>query len=571
MYISPSTDIYLLENVPLDNDYKNTIWFDNQTQQANYFMGKAVQRFNNQSYQRVGNGVLRVQVLADNVYTCNYLMFKNTLFGNKWFYGFIVGVEYINNAVTEITYQIDVMQTWHFNYTLGKCFVIREHTATDGFYEHTIPEGLNVNYYVTMTEQKSEFFDDYVAVVMSTLKTDGSNVVDNGSDEDNQTRDGDVNPGLQAMTGKILDNVWCGTFIRGYRNIEDYGEFFTKVSSKGTQDGVVCTYMVPAKFIEGYEDGSPIIDIKSDPPNSTLSTTVQKWKGTLDGYQPRNRKMYIYPYCYLLVTSFTDSQEYHFERFKHDVCIFTERCTLLPNPVGMTWPRDYENGMDDRWSSLPYSVKISNFPICAYSIDSYKAWYAQNANTIEAQQQNNNYDQMKSTAGLLLSGAALVGGAAVGAAFPAAIPALVGAGGKLASTMQNSLGGMESAMKQKNILNAGLEDAKVIPASATKPGISDCLTSLGKKTFFYITRTCDYESAKAIDEYFTMYGYTVKSVKVPNRNVRPNFTYTQTQDCNLSGNLPADDAQTIRAVYNQGVTFWKNPDGIGNYSLPNEV
>lgn len=534
-------------------------------------MGKAVQRFNNQSYQRVGNGVLRVQVLADNVYTCNYLMFKNTLFGNKWFYGFIVGVEYINNAVTEITYQIDVMQTWHFNYTLGKCFVIREHTATDGFYEHTIPEGLNVNYYVTMTEQKSEFFDDYVAVVMSTLKTDGSNVVDNGSDEDNQTRDGDVNPGLQAMTGKILDNVWCGTFIRGYRNIEDYGEFFTKVSSKGTQDGVVCTYMVPAKFIEGYEDGSPVIDIKSDPPNSTLSTTVQKWKGTLDGYHPRNRKMYIYPYCYLLVTSFTDSQEYHFERFKHDVCIFTERCTLLPNPVGMTWPRDYENGMDDRWSSLPYSVKISNFPICAYSIDSYKAWYAQNANTIEAQQQNNNYDQIKSTAGLLLSGAALVGGAAVGAAFPAAIPALAGAGGKLASTMQNSLGGMESAMKQKNILNAGLEDAKVIPASATKPGISDCLTSLGKKTFFYITRTCDYESAKAIDEYFTMYGYTVKSVKVPNRNVRPNFTYTQTQDCNLSGNLPADDAQTIRAVYNQGVTFWKNPDGIGNYSLPNEV
>lgn len=567
MYISPSTDIYLLENVPLDNDYKNTIWFDNPTQQANYFMGKAVQRFNNQSYQRVGNGVLRVQILADNVYTCNYLMFKNTLFGNKWFYGFIVGVEYINNAVTEITYQIDVMQTWHFNYTLGKCFVVREHTATDGFYEHTIPEGLNVNYYVTMNEQKSEFFDEYVAVVMSTLKMDGSNVVENGSDEDKETRDGDLNPGLEAMKGKILDSVWCGTFIRGYRNIEDYGEFFKKVSSKGTQDGVVCTYMVPAKFIEGYEDGSPIIDVKSDPPNSTPSTTVQKWKGTLDGYQPRNRKMYIYPYCYLLVTSFADSQEYHFERFKHDVCIFTERCTLLPNPVGMTWPRDYENGMDDRWSSLPYSVKISNFPICAYSIDSYKAWYAQNANTIEAQQQNNNYDQIKSTAGLLLSSAALVGGAA----FPAAIPALAGAGGKLASTMQNSLGGMESALKQKNILNAGLEDAKVIPASATKPGISDCLTSLGKKTFFYITRTCDYESAKAIDEYFTMYGYTVKSVKVPNRNVRPNFTYTQTQDCNLSGNLPADDAQTIRAVYNKGVTFWKNPDGIGNYSLPNEV
>ena len=31
---------------------------------------------------------------------------------------FIKSVEYINNGVSEIEFEIDVMQTWHFNYNL---------------------------------------------------------------------------------------------------------------------------------------------------------------------------------------------------------------------------------------------------------------------------------------------------------------------------------------------------------------------------------------------------------------------------------------------------------------------
>ena len=39
MYIEPKTNIRLLKNVPLDNTYNHTIYFENETQQRNYFIG----------------------------------------------------------------------------------------------------------------------------------------------------------------------------------------------------------------------------------------------------------------------------------------------------------------------------------------------------------------------------------------------------------------------------------------------------------------------------------------------------------------------------------------------------
>lgn len=76
------------------------------------FPGLAKHSLTAQTYQRVNKGTMRVGLSADSCYDCNYLMFQNSGFGSKWFYAFITSVEYVNNAVTEITFEIDVMQTW---------------------------------------------------------------------------------------------------------------------------------------------------------------------------------------------------------------------------------------------------------------------------------------------------------------------------------------------------------------------------------------------------------------------------------------------------------------------------
>ena len=149
MYIEPNTTIKILRNCPLDTTYDHTIYFSGETEQINYFTSLVKYALNTQTYQRVNRNRMRVQYKADYLYDCNYLMFQNTNYGDKWFYAFIKSVEYVNNITSEIEYEIDVMQTWFFDYTLGQSFVEREHSSTDEIGDNTVPENLEIGDYVT--------------------------------------------------------------------------------------------------------------------------------------------------------------------------------------------------------------------------------------------------------------------------------------------------------------------------------------------------------------------------------------------------------------------------------------
>ena len=167
MYIEPSTNIRLLSNVPLDNTYEHTIYFSNLTQQYNYFAGLTKHNLTNYTYQRVQRGTSRVQKPAEQCYDCNYMMFQNASYGNKWFYAFITGVEYINNETCEISFELDVMQTWFFEHTPQECFVEREHSATDAIGDNILDEGLNLGKYELTKFERSGFFDEWCVLIQS--------------------------------------------------------------------------------------------------------------------------------------------------------------------------------------------------------------------------------------------------------------------------------------------------------------------------------------------------------------------------------------------------------------------
>ena len=95
MYIEPNSNITIYHNVPLDNTYNHTLYFNNLAEQNTYFhKNQSIIKYNltAQSYQRVVKGSMRVAVKADNLYDCNYLSFQNASFGTKWFYAFITSV-----------------------------------------------------------------------------------------------------------------------------------------------------------------------------------------------------------------------------------------------------------------------------------------------------------------------------------------------------------------------------------------------------------------------------------------------------------------------------------------------
>lgn len=147
MDIVPNSTIILLSGVPLDNTYSDTLYFTTPALQSSHFQTSSAytrHTYSNQSYQRVGKGVARVDDTADNLYNVNYMMFQNTAYGSKWFYAFVTSVEYVNNTTTDIYFELDVLQTYHFDYELEPCFVERETPETDELYENLQAEPVSV-------------------------------------------------------------------------------------------------------------------------------------------------------------------------------------------------------------------------------------------------------------------------------------------------------------------------------------------------------------------------------------------------------------------------------------------
>lgn len=158
MYVNPNSTIILCKNVPLDNTYEHTIYFANVGEQTSYFTSKAIVTLNAQTYQRVERGKMRVQVNAESIYTCNYLMFRNTAYGTKWFYAFVTSVEYVNDVTSEITFMLDSLQTYWFDITRKPCYVEREHSATDNIGENLVPEPIAIPQ-LHIFDKKDWYFD----------------------------------------------------------------------------------------------------------------------------------------------------------------------------------------------------------------------------------------------------------------------------------------------------------------------------------------------------------------------------------------------------------------------------
>ena len=144
MEIIPNTVIHLLRNVPLDNTYTGTMFFMSAGAQREHFLSYNKTTFTQQTYQRIRKGVARVDASLDTIFDCNYMMFQNTSYGNKWFYAFITSMEYVNNTTTDVFFELDVMQTFLFDYTLEHCFVERETPRSDNIGEHVYPEDVAV-------------------------------------------------------------------------------------------------------------------------------------------------------------------------------------------------------------------------------------------------------------------------------------------------------------------------------------------------------------------------------------------------------------------------------------------
>lgn len=129
--LSPtSTTLYLLSNVKLNNKYEHTLDFDNAITQQTYFLTKVSNHINpyNYTYMKKDNRII-VAANIDSLTDVNYLMYNN---GSKWYYNFIISKEYKDPETTLLNIELDVYQTYMFDFSFNDTFVERSHL--DRFY-----------------------------------------------------------------------------------------------------------------------------------------------------------------------------------------------------------------------------------------------------------------------------------------------------------------------------------------------------------------------------------------------------------------------------------------------------
>lgn len=343
-YVAPNTVVHLLSGVPLTPDYKDTVFFATNAEQANAFYGNYLKyTLTNFTYVRERN-VLRVPFVADNILMCNYMMYQNRAFGSHWFYAFITQIDYINDGMSEIHFEIDVMQTWAFDYLLSYAFVERKHVSVDNVYNWSQPENIDLGYFIDDNVYATGLFENQSVLICSS--------------------DVETSSEVAGLVAGVFSG--CKYIVAGMNNstqAEYLKEFLAEVVNDNKVDTIVSLVQMPTNAIG---------EVVSATPNYTIN--VPKYQETLGDYTPRNKKLTAYPYNFCYCTNQQGgSLTLKYELFDTSTMNFQIYCSITGNPVIGMYPKDYAGEAE----SLDNVLFITNFPQCAFSYDAYAAWLAQ--------------------------------------------------------------------------------------------------------------------------------------------------------------------------------------------------
>lgn len=573
--IVPNSDVYILKNVPLEPSFDHTIWFDSPEQQATAFTTYALAfYFDKVSYQRYPRPYITLDKTADELFDCNYMMFRNTAYGTKWFYAFITQVEYISNTTSRIYYSIDPMQTYLFDVNVGQCFVEREHAMTDAIGDNLNPESFELGEYVYDADYFPNIFlkTNYVICILATWKAtykDNQWVI-----EDATTGGvGGVDSGIYTGLTKNL----CEYDLANPKACAQQANAIIEAATKANKaDGIVSITMYPKFFMNWSITGDLATGLVPDTVDS-----IPAFTGTFDGYKPKNNKLYTAPFCGVYVDNLQgNAANYAYEYFTDRKPTFNIVGAVNGNLECASIPINYK-GLPTNFQE---SLLMGGFPQCAWNVDTFKAWIAQNKYAIAAGVATTTIDTVKQVA-LAATGVGMAGEVAgMSAAMTGAGSAqTIQAVGQYANAYQNMQNVSYNA--QGDVLNKTINLVAQVKTASTQPNhargqqSSSVFCAMGYQGFHYMPYRIQGQFARIIDDFFSMFGYKTNRVKVPNRSGRKAWNYVKTCGCTLTGSAPADVTAALVQIYDRGITFWRcidlsagNPfTRVGNYSLDNSL
>lgn len=550
MKVFPDGKLYIISGCPCDPDYEHTLYWPNKEGQHAYFLTKAKYRVDNMSYQRAKRGRVRVQYKVEDLYDCNYIAFQNSSFGNKWFYAFIDDVTYVNNITSEISYTIDVIQTWITEMDLQQCFVEREHSETDAIGDNIIPENIDPG---TMILESTNWqriipFTGYKIVVAQASNPDG-----------------------EPVDGGFYGSIYNQVEYRVFNSSETAAvkDLIRSLNVLGNKSAITSVFMCP-DTLEIPKSNAPDHFIDKEYKLSGRHRLTRS-----DGSATKNGKTSTYPYTYMEITnSLGNTNSYAYEFFTNPeepvvtvTPCFSDKLSLYLSPNGYKMNNKSALKFDE---GLSYDA----FPECMWANDLLAARLV--------------------NAGMSAAMGALTGamtGGWIGAAVGGGVGLIQGMASGGSANVSNipfedmqPLGAREDIGKRASRAdeivtranNIEAQTAAAIVGTPIKPLSPNITPSSGYALFnstgwgfFYAQVKPTSQMIDRIDDYFSRYGYKTNRIKVPNYSSRPHWNYIQTIGCKVGGSIPASDEKQICSIFNSGVTFWKHPEEVGNYSLDN--
>lgn len=568
-----ATKIRFLTGIPFFVDYQNVRHFSTKTEQDSYFNSRTlVHEMTDCSFQRDEKGsFIRATGQGGKLYPTSYVVFQNPDYNNKTFYAFVTNIEYVNNVVTKVYFEIDVYQTWLFDITWKSSYIDREHTRLyDGDGQpilNTIPESLEKgSTYEIVNEihvQPSDLL--FLVIVSSKEITDGSP----------ETRIGVIGTPTplyiyivpydrsSGIPIKLNDNLLAPfpTLMREFSENEEL--------VKAIQTMYVTDY-AGINFAHGDGIDYSSSDVTTRPlKGSTFHVGVVKDLFNFRNTQETVRDIYskfksvseskllMYPYCLIELDDLKGNRL----ELQPELLMGNSIDIVIKGNIGYTNKvqyevKNYNTKALEFVSTLQNSIIDLNPNDIPVVTDFLSAMMQGQRNSIQARKDNSQ------TRGIVSAVNAGVSGVATGITNPGA--------GIATASMGVYNAGKNYEMETKSI-NAQLQDASAIPPNVgNMGGITSFDYGYNLTGLRVVFKQIRQEYINTLTDYFRKFGYKVNRLKIPNLKTRQNFNYVRTVGCNISGNMNNEDLQTIKNIFDRGVTLWHIND-IGNYGIGNEV
>ena len=539
--ITPQSDVYLIK-VPLEIDNNNQLTFANATAQYNYFSSLPKIGYDDFTYIRK-DGVLRIPAVMDDILSYNYVMYRNDEYSSKWFYAYITGMEYVNDSVTDLSIATDTWQTWQFDLVYKKTFIEREHVNDDTVGLHTYPEGLEIGEYVKNDNvatptiaPSSMMYCVGVSDVIGTLSPMPANTI-NGLPNGLFYIFTEYSTHLHAIAemydqaGKA--NAIYTMFVFPKSMMHQTGTTYHYQSATWTYSSAGYTASISDLYVPTSSTGVA---------NLITDYTITKPTKVAKTYTPKNKKLLTYPFCILNIANNNGTTiTYRYEDFSSDPKFNLDGVLSIGCSTKL-YPTNYKGMTLTGDMTYDYGITGGKYPTISWNSDSFTNWVTQNS-------LNMNVD---------------VGIRAVTAGV-GAVP-FGGVGGGILSGMGTALFNVAENIKETEQARRTMPDQV-----KGNTNVGDLMYSKNQIGFTVYHLSIKEEYAKIVDDFFSAYGYKVNEFKVPNVTGRRNWNYVKTANCYIDADIPQDDLQQIKEMFNKGITFWHNPATFCDYSQNNDI